>query len=146
MNETDRALCACTAAWLDAWLRAALLSPALSAASAVALFALQPLPRSATALLAACVAAFLLDRWWVLRLRFDAQLFARLADGRIPSLAALDEGLAALRLRRPAASPRPLADRIAGTRALQRRHALLCIAQVAALAAGAARALISQLA
>lgn len=57
-----------------------------------------------------------------------------------PALTALDAALHALRLRGPAAAPRPLIDRALGARRLALRHALVALAQfallVSALAAG----------
>jgi hypothetical protein len=117
------------AAWIEAGLRAALLSPALSAVSLLIWLVLRPLPASTTVLLMAVISGLVLDRWWVLRLRFDAQLFRALAEGRIHSLDQLDGGLAALALRQPPQAHRPLDSRIAGTRRLQRQHAMLCAAQ-----------------
>ena len=81
----------------------------------------------ATALLA------LVERYFALRLRLDAGLFADLADGRIADLAALDAGLAAIGVRTgaPTKPPRSLDDRIAGGRRLWRWHLSVVVAQAA---------------
>jgi len=72
-----------------------------------------------------------LERYFALRLRFDQQLFARLADGAIASLGALDTALARLALRPAPTGARTLADRIAGTRVLMQRHGIVVACQSA---------------
>jgi hypothetical protein len=69
------------------------------------------------------------ERYFALRLRLDAGLFADLASGRIAGLAALDVGLAAIGVRGNLA--RTLDDRIAGCRRLWRRHLVVVIVQTA---------------
>lgn len=79
----------------------------------------------------------LIERYFALRLRLDAGLFADLASGRIADLASLDEGLAAIGARTgtptssPIDPPRALDDRIAGCRRLWRRHLVAVVLQAA---------------
>lgn len=99
------------------------------------------MPSSATAALpCALVLALLpLERLLCLRVRFDAGLFTDLAralrriDDALPAGAAIDAALHALKLRGPAAAPRPLIDRAQGARRLAIRHALVALAQFALL-------------
>jgi hypothetical protein len=69
------------------------------------------------------------ERYFALRLRLDAGLFADLASGRIAGLATLDVGLAAIGVRGNLA--RTLDDRIAGCRRLWRRHLVVVVVQTA---------------
>jgi hypothetical protein len=69
------------------------------------------------------------ERYFALRLRLDAGLFADLASGRIADLAALDDGLAVIGVR--TGKPRTLDDRIAGCRRLWRRHLVVVVVQTA---------------
>lgn len=73
------------------------------------------------------------ERYFALRLRLDAGLFADLANGRIADLAALDAGLAAIGVRTgaPTEPPRPLEARIAGCRRLWRWHLAVVTGQTA---------------
>ena len=75
----------------------------------------------------------MVERYFTLRLRLDAGLFADRADGRIADLAALDAGLAAIGVRSgtPTMPSRPLDDRIAGGRRLWRRHLAVVVVQAA---------------
>ena len=76
-----------------------------------------------------------LERLLALRLRFDAGLFADLAHARATPLAALDAldaALLALRLRAPAATRRPVVNRVLGARRLLLWHAATVAAQYAA--------------
>lgn len=93
------------------------------------------------ALLGAVALAGLAQAYLALRVRFDAALFARLADGgAIPDLAALDRALTALGLLPAAKADRPLAPRIDGARRLFRRQALALGTQVALVVLGAVAA------
>ncbi|MFD0724656.1 hypothetical protein [Lysobacter brunescens] len=75
----------------------------------------------------------MVERYFALRLRLDAGLFADLASGRIADLAALDTGLAAIGVRAsaPTHPPRPLDARIAGGRRLWRWHLAVVLVQAA---------------
>jgi hypothetical protein len=77
----------------------------------------------------------LIERYLSLRLKLDQHLFTSLARGEIASLHDLDQALAALGLRTPSTTPRPLSERIAGTRRLLLRHALAVGLQTLAMAA-----------
>ncbi len=138
LSETERAQCAALARWLDA--STAISTLGLFAAAVAALW--MTIGReentlvTATLITASRVTAALalaltpIERYYALRLRFDRGLFADLAGGRLPNLAALDAALTGLGLRRAAASARPLADRIRGTLRLWRAHAVVVAAQV----------------
>lgn len=137
MNDGERALCAATARWLAASGAAlgalGLLSALMSALMAALALALRlPMPGLAAFALLLVPA----ERVWALRVRFDAGLFADLAREPAPAAAigGLDDALAALGLRRRAATPRPLADRVNGARRLARQHAALAAVQFAAAA------------
>lgn len=72
------------------------------------------------------------ERYFALRLRLDAGLFADLASGRIADLAALDAGLAAIGVHGVRSNlARTLDDRIAGCRRLWRRHLVVVLVQTA---------------
>lgn len=137
MTDSERALATSTARLLQAGAVAGG-ALGLGCAAAAVLALLSHLPPAAAALAAFVLALAPLERVLTLRLRFDAGLFQDLArtGGPLPdALAALDQALAALRLRTPAAVPRPLPDRTQGARRLLRWH-LLCVAtQFGALAA-----------
>ena len=88
-------------------------------------------------LLALVVLVGVLQGYLALRVRFDAALFARLAEGgALPDLAALDRTLLALGLMPAAKIGRPLGPRIAGARRLFRLQALALAAQVALIVLG----------
>ena len=88
-------------------------------------------------LLALVALAGLLQGYLALRVRFDAALFARLAEGgALPDLADLDRTLLALGLMPAAKAGRPLGLRIAGARRLFRLQALALAAQVALIVLG----------
>jgi hypothetical protein len=95
--------------------------------AAVVLFGcmLQSWRGDAVAIVLLVLALSPVERYLALRLRFDAGLFADLADGRIADLAALDAGLATLGVRRTPQRPRTLDDRLAGSRRLWRFHAIV---------------------
>jgi len=133
MNETDRAHCAAFAGLLRAaagcvggW------GLGLTAIAALALaLEVGTLSMTATMGFGAVAVLGVLERYFALRLRFDQQLFARLADGAIASLGALDTALARLALRPAPTGARTLADRIAGTRVLMQRHGIVVACQSA---------------
>lgn len=130
LDAEDRARCATLSRWLAA--STVLGALALGCAVVVALGWLVEAWRDH--LLAAPLLALApFERYLALRLRFDAGLFADLADGRIGSLDALDAGLAVLGVRR--AAPRTLADRLQGARRLWRYHAVVVVLMAAATAA-----------
>ena len=130
MTPNERTCCAGTARWLSASASAVGSVGLLAAGSAVLLLVMrQPLPELASAALL----LLLVERVYVLRLKFDAGLFADLAHGEC-NLPALDQALQVLRLRSPGAVPRPLSDRIKGARRLALRHGLVATLQFAAVA------------
>lgn len=129
MSPAERALCAATARWLAAS-SAVLGTLGLAAALAALLLLLARVSLPALAALALLLT--LAERTLALRTRFDAGLFADLA-GPAGSLALLDEALAGLRLRPRRATPRPLAARVLAARRLALQHALLALAQCAAV-------------
>lgn len=99
---------------------ALLLTPASGAVQAAALAVLALLP---------------LERLLALRLLFDAGLFTDLAHPALPapsSLQALDQALHTLGLRAPAATVRPLDERVRGARRLLAWHAGSVALQAAA--------------
>ncbi len=128
LDAHDRARCAVVARRMDAAQAAGLLALACTSVLLLGIAAgawseeIRDLA-IATALLG------LVERYFALRLRLDAGLFADLADGRIANLSALDDGLAAIGVRH--AAPRPLDDRIAGGRRLWRWHLSVVVAQAA---------------
>ncbi|MFT4266971.1 MAG: hypothetical protein QM586_07095 [Xenophilus sp.] len=139
LDTQDRADCAVLAALLAGQGALARWSLWLSALS-LATLCLGPATGSSALLLAAAALLGLPERYLVFRLRLDQRLFDALATGRIPDLQTLDRSLAQTGLRAASANePRPLDNRLHGTRRLLRRHAgivalqsLLLIAAVAA--------------
>lgn len=147
MNDDERALCTATARWLQAC-GACVGALGLGAAAGAALALWWPGP-AALSLASAlgCAGALLLavpERVLALRLRFDAGLFADLAEAWVSTaaspaatLASLDRALGALGLRRTAprpSAPRGLASRVGGARRLSLQHAAVVLAQAALLA------------
>ena len=140
LTAAERALCAAQAAWLHAGRVLSAIGLGLSALALIALlpgmrggpFGAAQMAFTAVALLGA------VERYLALRLRLDERLFEALADARLPSLHALDDGLRQLGLRARSAEPRPLAQRLDGTRRLVRQHAavvaLQCLGFAGALA------------
>jgi hypothetical protein len=122
LDTRDRARCATMARWLGA--SSALGAMALGCA-AVLIFGcmLQTWRGDAVAVVLLVLVLSPVERYLALRLRFDAGLFADLADGRIADLAALDAGLVTLGVRNAPQRPRTLDDRLAGSRRLWRFHA-----------------------
>lgn len=137
LEAADRAHCAALSAWLKALAPLSGWSLLLAAVAIVVLAgvgAAQGAP--AQAAWAASGLAALPAVYLAVRVRFDAALFDALADGRLPALSMLDDALAGLGLRRAPSGPRPLDERIAGTRGLVRRL-LAAVAVQTALAVAA---------
>lgn len=73
-----------------------------------------------------------LQKYWALRVAFDADLFQRVADSALPlsqSASTLDQALAALGLQPAAQGGRPWNERRDGALKLLRRQAMLLAAQ-----------------
>lgn len=73
------------------------------------------------------------QKYWALRVAFDADLFQRMADSPLPlddSTRALDNALASLGLQPATGAQRPWSDRSRGALNLLRRQALLLAAQL----------------
>lgn len=132
-DAEDRARCAAMARWLEA--SSTLGALALCCAVVAALGTLAHAWRDAAmgfALFA--LASTPVERYFALRIRFDAGLFADLASGRIDDLATLDAGLAALGVVKRLPHTRTLDERIEGARRLWQRHALVVGLQAASVA------------
>jgi hypothetical protein len=128
LDASDRARCAVVARRMDAMRAPGLL--ALACTTVMLLGMAADAWRDETLVLAiATVLLGVVERYFALRLRLDAGLFADLASGRIADLAALDAGLAAIGVRDNPA--RTLDDRIAGGRQLWRRHLAVVVVQTA---------------
>ncbi len=126
LDARDRARCAVVARRMDAAHALGLLALVCTAIALIGM----AVDAWRDEVLAVALGALLLgmvERYYALRLRLDAGLFADLASGRIADLAALDHGLAAIGAR--IATPRPLDDRIAGCRRLWRRHLAIVVVQ-----------------
>ncbi len=133
LDAADRARCATMSRWLDA--SSVLGTLALGCVAATAIGYLVGAWRGDMIGFALLVLTLTpLERYLALRLRFDAGLFAELADGRIADLAALDAGLAMLGVRNAARSSRTLDDRLRGARRLWRFHAIVCTMMAAVTA------------
>jgi len=134
-DDNDRTTCAALAALLRAMALLALWGFALTCISALVLaLTLRSLSTTATMGFGAVVILGALERYFAFRLRFDEALFDGLARGTVASLDALDRALASLGLREPPPSqhaPRPLDDRVQGTRQLMQRHAIVVACQSA---------------
>ncbi|AJO81572.1 hypothetical protein [Pseudomonas sp. MRSN 12121] len=86
----------------------------------------------AIALSVALLLLGLLQKYWALRVAFDAELFQRVADSPLPlaeRTVALDQALAALGLQPASAGGRAWPQRSRGALDLLRRQALLLAAQ-----------------
>ena len=124
-------------------------STGLLCAAGAMLGLLVPAPGTAALPCALVLVLLLLERLLCLRVRFDAGLFTDLAhaldrgDDAMPAGAALDAALHALKLRGPAAAPRPLIDRAQGARRLALQHALVALAQFALLVSALALRLLA---
>lgn len=128
LDAHDRARCAVVARRMDAAQSLGLLALACTVVALIGL-AVDAWRDESLYVALGAVLPGVIERYFALRLRLDAGLFADLATGRISDLAALDDGLAAIGVR--AAMPRPLDDRIAGCRRLWRRHLVVVIVQAA---------------
>ncbi len=128
LDDRDRARCAVVARRMDAAQAAGLLG--LACTGLILLGMAAGAWRDEDLVLALGIALLgLVERYFALRLRLDAGLFADLAAGRIANLSALDDGLAAIGVQH--AAPRSLDDRIAGGRRLWRWHLSVVVAQAA---------------
>lgn len=110
-----------------------------AAALATVALLLHP-PGTPTLLLLGVLAVAPGERVLALRVRFDAGLFAELAGTTLPqplALAALDQALQSLGLRRATPTLRPLHERVGGARRLAAWHAGCVALQCLALVAGA---------
>ncbi|WP_295981092.1 hypothetical protein [uncultured Variovorax sp.] len=137
-DDNDRATCAALAALLRAMALPAVWGFALTCISALVLaLTLRSLSTTATMAFGAVVILGALERYFAFRLRFDEALFDGLARNTVASLDALDRALSSLGLREPPPSqpsqhtPRPLDDRVQGTRQLMQRHAIVVACQSA---------------
>lgn len=134
-DDNDRTTCAALAALLRAVALLALWGFALTCISALVLaLTLRSLSTTATMGFGAVVILGALERYFAFRLRFDEALFDGLARNTVASLDALDRALSSLGLREPPGSqhaPRPLDDRVQGTRQLMQRHAIVVACQSA---------------
>ena len=134
-DDNDKATCAALAALLRAMALLALWGFALTCISALVLaLTLRSLSTTATMGFGAVVILGALERYFAFRLRFDEALFDGLARNTVASLDALDRALSSLGLREPPPSqhaPRPLDDRVQGTRQLMQRHAIVVACQSA---------------
>ena len=134
-EDNERTTCAALAGLLRAIALLALWGFALTCISALVLaLTLRSLSTTATMGFGAVVILGALERYFAFRLRFDEALFDGLARGTVASLDALDRALSALGLREPPPSqhaPRPLDDRVQGTRQLMQRHAIVVACQSA---------------
>lgn len=134
-DDNDRTTCAALAALLRAMALLALWGFALTCISALVLaLTLRSLSTTATMGFGAVVILGALERYFAFRLRFDEALFDGLARNTVASLDALDRALSTLGLREPPPSqhaPRPLDDRVQGTRQLMQRHAIVVACQSA---------------
>jgi hypothetical protein len=128
LDDRDRARCTVVARRMDAARALGLLALACTLAAMIGL-AVDAWRDEALAIALGAVLLGLVERYFALRLRLDAGLFADLASGRIAGLAALDAGLAAIGVRGDLA--RTLDDRIAGCRRLWRRHLVVVVVQTA---------------
>ena len=134
MTDSERATCASLAALLRAAAVLAAWGFALTCIAALVLaLTLRSLSSTATVGFGAVAVLGALERYFAFRLRLDQALFADLARGAIASLDALDTALDRLGLRNAEASkaPRPLDDRVQGTRQLMQRHAIVVACQSA---------------
>lgn len=125
LNEPERALCALTAAWLDAQRTLSML-PVLACSVAIAhLFFDRAMPGiAATVLLMA-----LPERYFALRIAFDAGVFRALALGPVRDTDAFDQALRQLDLGGGTAVDRSIVVRTQGAMRLWRRHLAVSLLQ-----------------
>jgi hypothetical protein len=135
-DADDRARCAAMARWLEASSVLGALALCCTVVTALGFLA-QAWRDEAVGFALLALALTPLERYLALRLRFDAGLFADLANGRIADLVALDRGLAMLGVGKRPQPSRTLDERFAGSRRLWRWHAgvaiLLTISTAAAV-------------
>jgi hypothetical protein len=129
MTKNDTALCLTTATLLSSlriWGHAALL---LSLLSVFGLFYGQ----SPDVFMGLSIVGLLTlsERYHMMRLQFDAQLFRDLAQQHM-SLTELDKALVQCRLKSPSSHTRALDERIRGTRLLAWRYAFIWLLQLIA--------------
>lgn len=127
LGEQERALCAITAAWLDAtralgWL--GLLAGGVACAHLL-LAAAQPW------LAAALLLLLLAERYFALRVAFDAGVFRALAEGQIGEPNQFDHSLQQLGLRSATDGERDVECRARGAMRLSRAHLAVVAMQVA---------------
>jgi hypothetical protein len=126
LDTEDRGRCAAMSRWLGAASVLGALALGCTAATAIG-YVVDAWRDEAMGMALAVLVLTPFERYLALRLRFDAGLFADLANGRIADLGALDAGLAALGIRKAAQSSRTLADRLQGARRLWGYYALVAI-------------------
>lgn len=130
LDDNDRTLCAATARLLQASDRISAWGMGVTVVGMVVL----ALTGRSLALVswlgfAGVIVLGVAERYLAFRLRLDAGLFNDLATQNIVSLAALDNALHSLGLRKAPDAPRTLQDRVLGTRQLLQRHAIVVICQ-----------------
>ena len=134
MTDNDRATCAALAGFLRAGALLAHWGFMLTCISVLVLGLTQGSP-STIAIMGFGGVVFLgaMERYFAVRLRFDAALFDSMALNTVASLDALDEAFVVLGLRqqRPQVPTRTLADRAHGTRQLMSRHLFVVAGQSA---------------
>lgn len=123
MNAAERESCRLTARWL----RTARVGEGLALCVLALDVYLVGQRLLAPAALLALLPLLLAERYFAIRLRFDAEVFTDLADGQLPGLPSFDRALAQLGLGRATARERNLAERIAGARRLWFAHAGLSV-------------------
>lgn len=130
LDHNDRALCAATARLLEASGRISAWGLGVTVVGMVVLALTgRSLPLVSWLGFAAVVLLGLPERYLAFRLRLDAGLFNDLAAQNMPSLAALDNALQCLGLRKATDAPRTLQDRVLGARQLLQRHAIVVVCQ-----------------
>ena len=132
MTDNDRATCAALAGFLRAGALLAHWGFMLTCISVLVLALTGGSPLTiATMGFGGVVVLGAMERYFAIRLRFDAALFDSLALNTVASLDALDKALVILGLRqqRSQVSMRTLADRVQGTRQLMSRHLLVVAGQ-----------------
>ena len=130
LDNNDRALCAATARLLEASGRISAWGLGVTVVSMVVLALTgRSLPLVSWLGFAAVVLLGVAERYLAFRLRLDAGLFNDLAAQNTPSLAALDNALQCLGLRKAPDAPRTLQDRVLGARQLLQRHGIVVICQ-----------------
>lgn len=135
IDALARARCATMARLLDAGRALEALGLALGLLAIAAwLLLFDPAADATAELVGLALAALALpaERYLALRLRLDAGLFADLARGTIDTPQDLDDSLAALGLRPPAAITRPLDERLAGALRLVAWHRRIVVFQAVA--------------